>query len=284
MVLVHGKPAARIFDQVCCLGDERVNFVSSGAAAVLIDGRPAARNGDAVFHGGEVVRGVPLVLIGGPEVEGWTVDGVRALLCAHDPSFVSAVQASGIQVFTLGPGAGHQMRYWDGGAWQDHFQEVYGYGGPSMQILVSQSNEDAVNTLYHEHYHVAHGHGYSARNEYETELATEQWAIDHGLPEGRPGFRRYDPASGRWVPDEDAIRSFVERTTGPLDPPPGAAASPGGTERIVRHNPANSHAVVSRDDGTHYERPPRTGDFYRVEGTEVTPLLHEVPLEWLSCS
>jgi uncharacterized Zn-binding protein involved in type VI secretion len=58
LVLIGGSPAARIGDSATC------DVIASGAPNVLIGGSPAARLGDVTAHGGVIVSGFPLVLIG----------------------------------------------------------------------------------------------------------------------------------------------------------------------------------------------------------------------------
>lgn len=64
-------PAARVTDIHTCakLPDEgphpsSPDHVVEGAANVLIEGRPAARMGDALAHGGRILTGFPSVLVG----------------------------------------------------------------------------------------------------------------------------------------------------------------------------------------------------------------------------
>lgn len=63
-VLVGGLPQARITDMATCVGPP--DIIAQGAATVLVQGLPAARQGDATAHGGVIVMGLPTVLIGGP--------------------------------------------------------------------------------------------------------------------------------------------------------------------------------------------------------------------------
>ncbi len=62
MVLIGGQPAARLGDMVTCVGPPDV--IALGSPLVLIGGQPAARMGDVTAHGGTIVIGFPLVLIG----------------------------------------------------------------------------------------------------------------------------------------------------------------------------------------------------------------------------
>jgi uncharacterized Zn-binding protein involved in type VI secretion len=277
-VFIHDRRAARFLDKARCSGDPRTNFIVGGVIEVLIHGLGAARQGEKLFHGGTVLTGAADVLIGGASVEGWTIEAVRDILCAHDPGFVQQLQRSGFPVQTMGPGAGYTEAYWDGTSWKERNVFVQGFGGDAIQVGIAQSDESAVNSLYHEHYHVSHDHDFSPRNEYETEVATEQWAIDHGLPEGRPGFRKYDPSTGKWVVDRDAVKTWVENNIGPIDPPPGA---PPGTEAPwpIGHDHATGETILN----TETRRPPQEGDFHEVPGSTRTATTLDVPVEWFKC-
>jgi uncharacterized Zn-binding protein involved in type VI secretion len=56
-------PAARIGDMCICTGPTDV--IMMGSSTVLIGGSPAARIGDMTAHGGVIVSGAPMVIIGG---------------------------------------------------------------------------------------------------------------------------------------------------------------------------------------------------------------------------
>src|SRR5215469_10651263 len=62
-VLIGGLPAARATDLATCVGPPDV--IAKGSVIVLIGGLPAARMGDLTVHGGTIVGGCPIVLIGG---------------------------------------------------------------------------------------------------------------------------------------------------------------------------------------------------------------------------
>lgn len=61
-VLIGGLPAARVGDMATCVGPPDV--IAMGSFTVLIGGQPAARMGDLTAHGGTIVMGFPMVLIG----------------------------------------------------------------------------------------------------------------------------------------------------------------------------------------------------------------------------
>lgn len=61
-VLIGGMPAAVLGDMCTCAGPPAP--IAAGSATVLIANRPAARLGDSTGHGGAIVAGCFLVLIG----------------------------------------------------------------------------------------------------------------------------------------------------------------------------------------------------------------------------
>jgi uncharacterized Zn-binding protein involved in type VI secretion len=62
-VLIGALPAARVTDMAVCAGGPDV--IIKGSMTVLIGGLPAARMGDMTAHGGVIVMGYPMVMIGG---------------------------------------------------------------------------------------------------------------------------------------------------------------------------------------------------------------------------
>ena len=61
-VLIGKLPAARVGDMATCTGPPDV--IAKGSVTVLIGKQPAARMGDMTAHGGVIVLGCPMVLIG----------------------------------------------------------------------------------------------------------------------------------------------------------------------------------------------------------------------------
>jgi uncharacterized Zn-binding protein involved in type VI secretion len=62
-VLIGGLPAARFGDSATCAGPP--DRVRRGAPEVLIEGIPAARRTDGTTHGGVIMAGSPMVIMGG---------------------------------------------------------------------------------------------------------------------------------------------------------------------------------------------------------------------------
>lgn len=61
-VLTGGIPQARVTDMCVCVGPP--DMIAMGSFTVLVGGLPAARIGDMTMHGGNIVVGLPTVLIG----------------------------------------------------------------------------------------------------------------------------------------------------------------------------------------------------------------------------
>lgn len=61
-VLIGGLPAARVGDMAVCVGPP--DAIILGSFTVLIGGQPAARMTDMTAHGGTIILGWPMVLIG----------------------------------------------------------------------------------------------------------------------------------------------------------------------------------------------------------------------------
>jgi uncharacterized Zn-binding protein involved in type VI secretion len=62
-VLIGSLPAAVMGDMCVCVGPP--DSIVKGSATVLISNKPAARMGDTTAHGGTIVAGLPVVMIGG---------------------------------------------------------------------------------------------------------------------------------------------------------------------------------------------------------------------------
>lgn len=61
-VLIGGIPAARITDQLVCVGPP--DMIVMGSATVITCGMPQARIGDMTEHGGVIVVGCFTVIVG----------------------------------------------------------------------------------------------------------------------------------------------------------------------------------------------------------------------------
>lgn len=62
-ILIGGMPAAMVGSRCACNG--ATDTVVRGSATVFLQGRPAARMGDATAHGGVITEGDFSVLVGG---------------------------------------------------------------------------------------------------------------------------------------------------------------------------------------------------------------------------
>lgn len=61
-VMIGFQPAARVGDMAVCAGPP--DAIAMGSATVMIGGQPAARLGDLTTHGGTVVMGHIMTVIG----------------------------------------------------------------------------------------------------------------------------------------------------------------------------------------------------------------------------
>ncbi|WP_156678767.1 PAAR domain-containing protein [Sphingomonas profundi] len=62
-VLIGKLPAARVSDMCVCVGPPDV--IAKGSMTVLTQKMPQARIGDLTVHGGNIILGMPTVLVGG---------------------------------------------------------------------------------------------------------------------------------------------------------------------------------------------------------------------------
>ena len=62
-VLIGSLPAATATGMAVCVGPP--DTIAKGSATVMIGGKPAARMGDTMAHGGTIVGCCPTVMIGG---------------------------------------------------------------------------------------------------------------------------------------------------------------------------------------------------------------------------
>lgn len=62
-VLIGKLPAAVMGDMATCVGPP--DTIIKGSTTVMIGGKPAARMGDTTAHGGSIIMGCPIVIIGG---------------------------------------------------------------------------------------------------------------------------------------------------------------------------------------------------------------------------
>ena len=60
--MIGGMPAARVGDMLVCVGPP--DAVAMGSFTVMIGGGFAARLGDMTAHGGSIIVGCPMVMIG----------------------------------------------------------------------------------------------------------------------------------------------------------------------------------------------------------------------------
>ncbi|MFW5825616.1 MAG: PAAR domain-containing protein [Marinobacter sp.] len=61
-VMIGAQPAARVGDKLVCRGPS--DTIAKGSSSVFINGKAAARVGDRTVHGGTIVVGNPMVVVG----------------------------------------------------------------------------------------------------------------------------------------------------------------------------------------------------------------------------
>lgn len=105
--------------------------------------------------------------------------------------------------------------------------------------------------------------------EYEAYTKTEQWAIDHGLPETFPGFRTTNSA-GKSVPNAGEIKKFVDKNY-PISVDKPAVPS-GPVYKVVGRDAKGDTIIQNVNDPTDVKtRKPKLGDTYPGPQIEVPP-------------
>ncbi len=127
VVLIGNLPAAVVGDLCTCVGPP--DTIVKGSTAVLIDNKPAARMGDPTAHGGRIVAGCPMVLIGdggggGGGGGGGAAEGAggppAAVVQAHASNQAAQVGAvAPSQVGPLRPKQAQKEKTWIGIVLQD---------------------------------------------------------------------------------------------------------------------------------------------------------------------
>lgn len=95
-VLTGGPPQARIGDMCVCTGPP--DSIALGCFTVIVGGMPAARMGDMTVHGGNIVMGLPTVLIGDGGGGGGGGGGAGALAARMGLEGGAADQAAAAKV------------------------------------------------------------------------------------------------------------------------------------------------------------------------------------------
>ena len=128
-------------------------------------------------------------------------------------------------------------------------------------ILSGTSCEDATTTFYHEvwHQNQPSGMGWPEPAEDDAYYNTEQWTIDQGLPSQHPGLRIKDAKTGKLIPNQKAIRAFVQSEY-PSPPPPIAGVQ---QPAPINADPINNLTQVrAPKTGTKSWRPSKAGDTF----------------------
>jgi hypothetical protein len=199
-------------------------------------------------------------------------------MCPKDKAFLDDLRARGVTI-TAFDRIYYEDPFFDGTKWTTkHFEGGGSTSGTDMNIVIKSVDdkgvshdipvEDVAQTIFHEGVHTGQpGSMPWSEKEYDAYTKTEQWAIDHGLPETQKGFRMTD-SKGNPVPNTKEIQKFVDKNYPIAVDKPKA---PGGpvykvktpTGDTIVQNVNNTTAVQTRKpkkgdtfDGPQIEEPP----------------------------
>jgi uncharacterized Zn-binding protein involved in type VI secretion len=94
-VMEGNQPDARILDLSQCVGPP--DPIAMGSATVLVGGLPTSRITDVTSHGGQIVMGLPTVIVGGPVV-------TMNVALGSTPAFIKALQTALAQILPTASG------------------------------------------------------------------------------------------------------------------------------------------------------------------------------------
>ena len=189
--------------------------------------------------------------------DAWVRD-LAAIFLPADRDVLEDIKAKGIVVRVYDE-IYFEDPYFDGSAWTTKRFEAAGTtNGTTINLIRDSRTAENAATLYHEWIHTGQPVEMEKRErEYEAYTKEERWRIDHGIAPGIRAFRSRD-SQGAWVPNEAAIRAFVdEEYPGITSLAPG-----GGPPETIWGNTPSGGTVVQRADGTRYTRPARAGDSF----------------------
>lgn len=160
-----------------------------------------------------------------------------------------------------------KVRRYEKGDWHDSEEEAGGFEDEAtgtVTIVRGQSEQDTAVALIHESMHVGQDTKLpQADRDVDARMKTEQWLIDHQLPESEKNFRKDDK------PNKEGITEFVKRYY---------SASQLSNPHAIR----SGGSIVDGVDEDGKPRPARDGDVVqeRVPPTNVC----EVDSRALDCS
>ena len=241
---------------------------------VKLDGKNACRLSDKMMmnHGNTAcLGGEQQAPVSG---SGWDVDCILDIFCngdAEDQQVVTKLPL--LTVHRRETKQVHFKRY-VGGVWiDDGFTSGGSARDTTVWINADSSCEDAAATLFHE---VAHtdqpANMPGSQAEYDAYTRTEEWLIKRNMPSHDSSFRR--TVGGRQVPDEAAIKRYVDSAYAYNPPTPlGGGAPPPSVMGL-----ASNGTDVRLSDGT--TRAPRNNDAFRLPDTGGQILQTIAPNRW----
>jgi hypothetical protein len=205
-----------------------------------------------------------------PPPPAWLAKALK-IMCPKDKAFLDDLRARGVTL-TAYDRIYYDDPYYDGTKWTTKRFEAGGStSGTHIDIVTGGMSDTAVaETLYHEGVHTGQPSSMSWNAaEYDAYTKGEQWRIDHGLPESRPGFRTKD-ANGKPVPDTKAIKAFVDKEYPiAVDKP----AKPSGATYKVIGRDAKGDTIIQNtaNPADTKTRAPKKGDTYAGPQVEQPP-------------
>jgi len=211
----------------------------------------------------------------------WDVKCILDIFCKGDAEDKEVVKKlPRLTVRNREPKEVHYKKF-EGGTWVDG---GFTSGGSASGTTISVNNDtkcvDAATTFFHEVTHTDQPAAWpGSQKEYDAYIKTEQWRIKKGLPPFEPGFQKSvpDPAhpgQNKLVPDEAAIKKFVDTNYAYNPPTPVGGGPP--PPRVVAISPDGSQVTLS--DGT--TRAPKEGDALRLPDTGGAVLETVDPSKW----
>lgn len=212
----------------------------------------------------------------------WLRDAL-VIMCPKDKAFLDDLRARGVKMSAYDR-IYYEDPYYDGTKWTTKTFEGGGSTINSNINLVTKGmdSKDIAETIYHEGIHTSQPNSMPwSEKEYDAYIRTEQWAIDHGLPATRSGFRTKD-ASGKLVPDVVAIRSFVDKEY-PIKVDK-SANSGGLTYKVIGKKASGETIIQNMADPTDIKtRPPKKGDTFPGPQIEEPPGGQSINPDDLKC-
>jgi hypothetical protein len=256
----------------------------------MTDSKPATppSSGGGSAPAGSCVGGCPKANTG----HKWLDDALN-IMCPKDKAYLDDLRARGVTI-TAFDRIYWEDPYYDGTRWTTkHFEGGGSTSGTDMNIVISHDDgtgtwkpnppADVAQTIYHEGIHTGQPTSMSWRDkEYEAYTKSEQWCIDHGLPESFPGFRKTD-GSGKSVPDTAKIKDFVDKEYPiAIDAP----VAPGGPQYKVIGKDGSGNTIIQNvaNPADVKTRPPKAGDtFPAPNAVEEPPGGYKIPPSKLKC-